>query len=74
MMIQTYSLVIALSNKYLKVIIQSLEAKIFTNKVEGLFYKIKKSNKTLAFWLNIFGSRYYIMISKYLLYQARPRL
>ena len=74
MMKLTYSLVFALSNKYLKVIIQSLEAKIFNEKVEGLFYKIKKSNKTLTFWFNILGSRYYIMISKDLFDKAEPRL
>ena len=74
MMKLTYSLVFALSNKYLKVIIQPLEAKIFNEKVEGLFYKIKKSNKTLIFWFNILGSRYYIMISKDLFDKTEPRL
>ena len=39
----------ALSKKYLKVIIQSLEANIFNEKIEGIFYKTKKSNKTLIF-------------------------
>ena len=31
----------ALSNKYLKAIIQSLETKIFNEKIETFFYKIK---------------------------------
>ena len=34
-----------LSNKYLRVVKKSLEPKIFNEKVEGLFYKIKKLNK-----------------------------
>ena len=45
MMILTYSLVYALSNNYLKVIIKSLEAKILNEKVEVLFYKIKLDGK-----------------------------
>ena len=39
----TYSLDLALSNKYLEAIIQCLELKLFNEKVEVLFYKIKKS-------------------------------
>ena len=42
------SLDLALSNKYLQVTIQCLEPKILNEKVEVLFYKIKKSNKTLS--------------------------
>ena len=37
----THSLELVLSNKYLKVIIECLEPKIFNEKVEILFYKIK---------------------------------
>ena len=44
----TNSVNIVLSNKYLEAIIQSLESKIFNEKVEGLFYKIRMiENKTL---------------------------
>ena len=52
MKILNYSLDFALSNEYLKVIIKSLEPKIFSEKVDDLLYKIKKSNKTSAFSLN----------------------
>ena len=40
--ILTYGLGLALSNKYLKVILQSREPKIFNQKVDVLFCKIKK--------------------------------
>ena len=38
----TYILDFALSNKYLELIIQYLELEVFNEKVEVLFYKIKK--------------------------------
>ena len=38
---------IRLSNKYLKLIIQFLDPKIFNKKVGVLFYNFKKLNKTL---------------------------
>ena len=38
-----------LSNKYLEVIIQSLEPKLFKEKVEDLFNKIKKFERNLNF-------------------------
>ena len=56
-----------LSIKYLKVIIQCLEPKIFNEKVEVLFYKKEKSNKTSTFSLNISGSRHFMMTFKYLI-------
>ena len=37
--IQTYSLDLFLSTKYLEVIIQSLKPKIFNEEVEALFFK-----------------------------------
>ena len=40
--IHSYSLDFALSNKYLEVILQCLEPKILNEKVEVLFYKMKK--------------------------------
>ena len=40
--IVTNSMDFALTNTYLEVIIQCLEPKIFSEKVEVLFYKIKK--------------------------------
>ena len=43
----TYSLDSTVTNKHLKIIIGSLEPTIFNEKVEGLFYKIKQSNKLL---------------------------
>ena len=39
----TYSLDLALSNNNLEVTIQCLEPKVFYEKVEVLFYKLKKS-------------------------------
>ena len=54
----------ALSNKYLEFIIKCLESKIFNEKVEVLFYKIKKSNKTSNFLVNNFGSRDCMLTSK----------
>ena len=41
----TYILDLALSNTYLEIIIQSLEPKIFNEKMEELFFKIKKRIK-----------------------------
>ena len=38
---QNYSLNLVLSNKYMEVIIQCLLSKIFNEKIEVLFYKIK---------------------------------
>ena len=52
-----YSLDLVLSNKYIQVTIQCLEPKVFNVKVEVLFYKIKKFEKTSTLSLNIFGSR-----------------
>ena len=69
----TYCLKFALSNKYLEVIIQSLEPKIFTQKVEASFYKIKKFNHPSIFSLNILDSRYCIMTSKCLFDRAQLR-
>ena len=40
--LKTYSLDLALSNEYLDLIIKYLDPKIFNEKVEVLFYKIKK--------------------------------
>ena len=62
----TNSVNIVLSNKYLEAIIQSLESKIFNEKVEDLLYEIKMiKNKTLTFSLNILGSRHCMLTSKY---------
>ena len=44
-----YNLDLALSNKYLKVIIESLEPKIFNERVEVLFFKIKNVEQNLNF-------------------------
>ena len=63
-----------LSNKYLKVIIQCLERKIFNEKVQVLFFKIKKSNITSVFLLNILGSIYCMMTSKCLFNRAKSEL
>ena len=54
--ILTYILHFALSNKYLNMIIQCLEPKIFNEKVEVLFCK-KNTNKTSTFSLNIIDSK-----------------
>ena len=70
----TFSLYLALSNKYLEVIIKCLEPKIFNEKVEILFYKIKKSNKASTFSLNILGSRHFKMIYKYLFDRTKSGL
>ena len=48
----TYNSASALSNKYLEVIIQYLELKLFNEKVEFLFYKNKKTNKLPLFQLS----------------------
>ena len=42
MKLLSYSLYLALSNEYLEVIIEYLEPMIFNEKVEVIFYKIKK--------------------------------
>ena len=68
--ILTYSIGFALSNKFL----QSLEFMIFNEKIEVLFYKIKLSNLNETFSMSILGSRYGIMIFKYLFDQTRPIL
>ena len=70
----SYCLNCALSNKYLEVIIQCLELKIFNEKVEVLFYEIKKSNKTSILSLNNPISRHSMMNSKYLFDNAKSRL
>ena len=63
MKILTYSLDLAPSNEYLEVIIESLEPMIFNQKVEVLFYEIKKSNKTtLTFYISSY--RHCMMTSK----------
>ena len=49
--ILTHSLEFALSNIYLKIIIKCLEQKIFKEKAEVLFYKIKKSNRTFSLYM-----------------------
>ena len=50
---QTYSLGLALSNKYLEMIIQCQKPEVFSKKVRVLFYKIKKNpNKTSSLSLN----------------------
>ena len=59
--ILTYRMDLALSNKYLKVIIQCIEPIIFNDKVQVLFYKIKKSNKTSTLSLNILSSKHSII-------------
>ena len=69
-MILSYCLDYVLSNKYLKVIMELLKPNILSEKVAGLFYEIKKSNKTSIFLLNILGSRNSMMTFKYLLYRA----
>ena len=53
--ILTYSMDLALLNKYLEVVIQCLEPKIFDEKVEFLFVFFILQNKTLTFALNILG-------------------
>ena len=60
----TYSPDLALSKKYLKAIIQSLEPKIFNEKVEVLFDFFNIKNKTSTYTLNTFGSKHYIVTSK----------
>ena len=70
--ILTNSVNIVLSNKFLEAIIRSLESKIFNEKAEGLFYKIKRiKNKTLTFLLNILDSRICMLTSKYLFDRAK---
>ena len=67
----TYNLDFALSNKYLEVIIKSLEPKISNEKVEVSFYKTKKTNKTSTFSFNILGSKNFMITSKYLFDRAK---
>ena len=45
----TYSLDSVLSDKYLELIIEFLEPKIFNEKFDVLFYKIKKSELNINF-------------------------
>ena len=63
--ILTHSQDLALSNKYLEVFMQSLEPKIFDEKVDVLFYYFIEYNRTSTFSLNISSSRYCMMTSKY---------
>ena len=70
----TYNLDFALSNKYLEVIIKSLEPKISNEKVEVSFYKTKKTNKTSTFSFNILGSKDFMINSKYLFDSAKSKL
>ena len=63
--ILTHSQDLTLSNKHLKVFIQSLEHKIFDEKVDVLFYYFIEYNRTSTFSLNISSSRYCMMTSKY---------
>ena len=64
----TYGLDLALSNKNLEVITECLESKIFDEKVEVLFSLVKsKTNKALAFSVNILGPRHAMITSKYFL-------
>ena len=60
----TYTPDLVLSKKYLKAIIQSLEPKIFNEKVEVLFDFFNIKNKTSTYILNTFGSKHYIVTSK----------
>ena len=66
-----YSLDVALSNKYLEVIIRCLELKLFNEKDEVLFYK---SNKTSSFSLKNLSSRDLMMTSKYLFDRAVSKI
>ena len=71
----SYSLGLALSNKYLEMAMPCLEPKIFNEKVEVffgifLFYRLKPQLSRL----NIFGSRHCMTISKYLFDRANSRL
>ena len=72
--IESYSLDLALPNKYLQVTIQRLEPKILNEKVEGLFNLIKMSNKTSTFSLNILGSENSMVTCKYLFCRNKSRL
>ena len=62
----TYSPDLALSYKYLKVIILCLEPKIFNEKVEVSFVFMILHNKNSTFSFNILGSRHSMMTSKHL--------
>ena len=70
----TFSRDLALSNKYLKVTIQSLELKIFIEKVEVLFDFFIIQNKTSTFTLNILSYKDFMVTSKYLFDRAKSRL
>ena len=63
--ILTYILDIFLSNKYLKIIINLQEPKIFNEKVDVLFVFFSQ-NKTSTFSLNILGKRHDMITFKYL--------
>ena len=70
----TFSRDLALSNKYLKVTIQSLELKIFIEKVEVLFDFFIIQNKTSTFTLNILSYKDCMVNSKYFFDRAKSRL
>ena len=70
----TYNFDFALSNKYLEVIIKSLEPKISNEKVEVSFYKTKKTNKTSTFSFNILDSKDFMITSKYLFDRSKSKL
>ena len=70
----TYSLDLALSNKYLEITIECLVLKILNKQVKVLLYKIKKSNKTSTFPLNIYGSKDCMTSFKYLIDRTKSIL
>ena len=58
MKLLTYTMDVIVSNKYLEVIIQCPEPKIFKEKIEFLFEFLILLNKTSASLLNILCSRH----------------
>ena len=60
--VPVYSLDFALSNKYFELIIQCLEPKILTEKVQVLFVFILQ-NKASTFSFSILGSKHCMIIS-----------
>ena len=74
--ILTYSMGLALSNRYLEVIIQCLEPKILNEKVAVLFdfLFILYSNITSTFSLNISGSSHRMMTDKNLFDRVKSML
>ena len=68
----TYSSDLALSNKYLKVIIKFLNPKIFNEKAEVLFNEINKFEKDFS--LNILDLRQSMTTFKFQFDTTNPRL